>query len=123
MSSQYSPATPETNCDCYIQIIAECANIRVPQLTNGHTYHIYIQDKFGNVELQTGVAANGYILLDVSQYPTAWLNQYAGDFILWAFDSLDLETEITFTFSGTDYQCVLLRFEHVNPIPSYDAID
>jgi hypothetical protein len=122
MSSQYSPSTPEVNCDCHITTLAECCNIRVTQLTNGHTYHIYIQDKFGNVELQTGIAANGYIELDITNYPSSWLNQYAGDFILWAFDSLDLETEIMFTFDGVDYQCILLRFEHVNPIPSYDSI-
>lgn len=122
MSSGYS-SNPEVNCNCYIaQALAECCPIRVPQLTTGQTYHIYIQDKFNNTEFITGIAVGSQIEIDITEFPDAWLNQYAGDFILYAFNSQDLDTPTSFTFSGVDYQCILLRFVHVNPIPANDTI-
>lgn len=114
----YYGTESEAECGCYTAYpLPWCiGTLVIPQLNLGATYKAVIEDHFGNMFEVVGIASNGRIATDV--LVDGLLNPFAGSYKMKVYNEADLDTPFNFTFNGKTYNCLLLTFKDIEPVPT-----
>jgi len=97
---------------CYEIEQSDCNDIIISGgLTPATVYWLICYDKFGKrYDNQVTVAGDGSFTIDISNYPEALFNPYAGDFqFILTVDQNNIE-RVNFSISSTTYNCIVANW-------------
>jgi hypothetical protein len=112
------------SCNCFQQELKECLDTIVIEggFTPGNTYHLFIEDKFGNITYLSYVAdGEGKLTLRVADMPAGSFMSFSGSYTIKVYSAIteagEAECDPTpsgdpheFTLCNGTYDCLTISF-------------